>query len=69
MELLDTHPKPSTRLALKVSQLSVGAWYDKRTKKLSKGKPGVKAVHTDEEVLRALKKYLEDPLFYMEGYK
>lgn len=69
MELLDTQPKPSTRLALKVSQLSVGAWYDKRTKKLSKDKPGVKALHTDEEVLQALKKYLEDPLFYMEGYK
>jgi transposase InsO family protein len=61
--------KPNKRLVLKVSQLSVGAWYDKRIKKAQKDKPGPKPKHTDEEVLAVLKKYLESPIFYMEGYK
>ena len=69
MELLRSELKPATRLVLKVSQLSVGAWYDKRSKKCSKDKPGPKPRYTDVEILQSLKKYLEAPHFYMEGYK
>lgn len=69
MGLMQTDPKPNTRLVLKVSQLSVGAWYDKRMKKFPKDKPGPSPTHTDDEILKALKKYLEVPHFFMEGYK
>lgn len=69
MALMQTDPKPKTRLVLEVSQLSVGAWYDKRSKKPTKDKPGRRPTHTDDEILKVLKAYLDAPLFYMEGYK
>lgn len=69
MELIQTEPKPSMRLVLKVSQLSVGAWYNRRTKVDQKQKPGPIPKHTDAEILGYIKDYLESPLFYMEGYK
>jgi putative transposase len=69
MELKDTHPESSTRMVLKVAQLSVGAWYDKRQAVAVRRKPGPKVRYSDDEVLEAIKSYLSDPIFYMEGYK
>jgi putative transposase len=67
--LINTEPKPNIRLALKVSDLSVGAWYDRRSLKTDKCKPGPKSVYSDVEVLQALRKYIAEPIFYLEGYK
>ena len=67
--LINTEPKPNIRLALKVSDLSVGAWYDRRSLKTDKCKPGPKSVYSDVEVLHALRKYIAEPIFYLEGYK
>lgn len=69
MSLKEIDPKPPMRLVLKVSQLSVGAWYGKRTKAPQKQKPGPRPKHTDDEILKELKEYLKSPVFYKEGYK
>lgn len=69
MELKQSRPESTTRMILKVAQLSVGAWYDKRQAVKARNKPGPKVGFSDEEVLDAAKAYLADPVFYMEGYK
>jgi len=69
MELKQLRPESTIRQILSVTQLSMGAWYDKRQAVAVRKKPGPKAGISDAEVLEAVKAYLADPVFYMEGYK
>ncbi len=54
---------------LKIVELSKGSWYDKRENKGIRQSRGPKPKYSDEGVLEAIKKYLESPKFYNEGYK
>ena len=63
------YPNFYMRTILKVVGLSVGSWYDKRMAKAVTQKPGPRPKHSDEQVLCAVRAYLKNPEFYMEGYK
>lgn len=67
--LLEYFPNYHKRLVLQVVGLSSSAFYDRREKVQSKSRPGPKPKQSDQEVLVAVKAYLEAPIFYLEGYK
>jgi transposase InsO family protein len=54
---------------LKVADFSSSAWYGKSRRKEIPGRRGPKCTHSDEEVLKAIHKILQVPVFYGEGYK
>jgi putative transposase len=56
-------------MILKLMNISVGRWYDKRGRKSVCERRGPKIKHSDFDVLALLEKYLSDPVFYNEGYK
>jgi len=62
-------PNCNKRMLLGVSGVSPSTFYDKRKKLDHKKRPGPKPKCSDKEVLEALRDYLKDPVFYLEGYK
>jgi len=54
---------------LKVADFSSSAWYGKSRRKEVPARRGPKCAHSDEEVLKAIRQFLQHPVFYGEGYK
>jgi len=66
---MNSFPNCSKRLVLQVAALSPSTYYYNRKRVLPKLKPGPKPKFNDKQVLSAVKDYLKNPLFFLEGYK